>query len=508
MKNFITVILLALTFFSGYSQNDDAIKYAGTINRDDLYSHISVLASDSLEGRETGQRGQKMAASYIRSNFEKLGLQPPVDTTDGKSYYQSFKLTKGTSGDTYMKIDGKKKVNGLDVLYWGTHSTEGNIQIEAIYAGNGSDLTNMDLNGKAVIMSIGGDFNNLTRKRDLAVQQGADLILIIYGENERNHKKLIEAWRPYFMNPEIGFAPDEESNRGGVFFISSEQAAGILKASTEKLNDVLIAQMEGNTEAYSEIKPSSLIYKSTWLSNVMSTENVLGYLEGTDRKDEIIIVTAHYDHEGIKGDVIYNGADDDASGTSSLLEIAEAFVKAKSEGKGPRRSILFMTVTGEEKGLIGSEYYVSHPVFPLNKTVVDLNIDMVGRIDPKHEDNPNYVYLVGADKLSSELHQISEKVNDTYTQFELDYTYNEEANPEKIYYRSDHWNFAKNNVPVIFYYNGTHADYHKPTDTIEKIEFDLLTKRAQFVFHTAWELANRDKRIALDKMQKTSLGSK
>ncbi|MEX2336253.1 MAG: M28 family peptidase, partial [Fulvivirga sp.] len=250
-----------------------------------------------------------------------------------------------------------------------------------------------------------------------------------------------------------------------------------------------------------KIKLSIVTYKTTQTIETVDTENVLGYLEGTDKKDELIVITAHYDHEGRDGEEIYNGADDDGSGTSTVMELAEAFAKAKEDGRGPRRSILFMTVTGEEKGLLGSEYYTANPIFPLENTITNLNIDMIGRIDPAHKDNQNYVYLVGSDRLSTELHQISERVNKTFTQLELDYTYNDEDHPDRIYYRSDHWNFAKNNIPVIFYFNGVHEDYHKPTDTIEKINFEMLKKRARLVFYTAWALANRNERPVVDKMQ-------
>ena len=164
-------------------------------------------------------------------------------------------------------------------------------------------------------------------------------------------------------------------------------------------------------------------------------------------------------------------------------------------------------VTGEEKGLLGSRYYTdTDPIFPLENTVVNLNIDMVGRIDDAHADNSDYVYLIGSDKLSQELHDLSENVNKTYSNLELDYTYNDENDPNRFYYRSDHYNFAKNNIPIIFYFNGTHPDYHKPTDTVEKIAFDTMEKRARLVFHTGWEIANRADRIKADedKMEETA----
>lgn len=229
----------------------------------------------------------------------------------------------------------------------------------------------------------------------------------------------------------------------------------------------------------------------------LKAANVMGYLEGSDLKDEVLVFSAHYDHIGITGnglDKINNGADDDGSGTTAILEIAKAYAQAKKDGHGPRRSILFLTVVGEEKGLLGSSWYTDHPIFPLKNTIADLNIDMIGRIDRLHEKKPNYCYLIGSDKLSADLHKISETANATYTKLAIDYKYNDPNDPERIYYRSDHYNFAKNNIPIIFYFNGIHADYHKPSDEISKINFDLLVKRAQLVFYTGWELANRDKR--------------
>ena len=173
---------------------------------------------------------------------------------------------------------------------------------------------------------------------------------------------------------------------------------------------------------------------------------------------------------------------------------------AVKEGKGPKRSILFLHVTGEEKGLLGSKYYTENPVFPLSNTVCNLNIDMIGRVDDLHKKDSNYVYLIGADKLSTALHQVSDSINTEYTNINLDYRYNDENDPNRFYYRSDHYNFAKQNIPVIFYFNGTHEDYHRPSDTADKIEYDLLAKRTRLIFHTAWEVANRKARLALDKI--------
>ena len=231
-----------------------------------------------------------------------------------------------------------------------------------------------------------------------------------------------------------------------------------------------------------------------------TASNVIGFIEGSDKKDEYVFLTAHYDHLGKKGDVIYYGADDDGSGTVSVIEMARAFAKAKADGYIPRRTIVFMTVSGEEKGLWGSEYYSDHPLFPLDSTTVDLNTDMIGRIDPgrKNGDSTNYIYVIGDDKLSTDLKPISTSINNTYTKLELDYKFNDPADPERIYFRSDHYNFARKGVPIIFFFDGIHKDYHKPTDTVDKINFDLMEKRARFIFLTAWTMANRDHMLKRD----------
>ena len=254
-----------------------------------------------------------------------------------------------------------------------------------------------------------------------------------------------------------------------------------------------IAAAEG-TEDY--FQPMNLNIKG----KDISTENVVAIIPGSEKPEEYLVISSHLDHIGMHDGQINNGADDDGSGSVALLEIAEAFQKAVAEGNGPKRSIIFLHVSGEEKGLLGSKYYTNNPLYPLAQTIANLNVDMIGRTDPKRtEGKRNYVYLIGSDRLSTELHQISEAANAATLNVELDYTYNAPDDPNRFYFRSDHYNFAKNNIPVIFYFNGTHADYHRPSDTVDKIEFDLLKERTQLIFYTAWDLANRDQRITVDK---------
>ena len=337
---FIYLIIPSILF------SQDNIKFSKTIIVEDLKRHLNILASDSLEGRETGKHGQKMAANYIMNHFKNIGI-PPYKK---KTYYQKFKA-----------------------------------------------------------------------------------------KSDRH----------------------------------------ICKYNCENCDEEFIKKLFRK-------------------KRIVKGENVLGYIEGKDLKDELIMITAHYDHLGKHDTLLFNGADDNGSGTVAVMEIAEAFMIAKKQGKGPRRSVLIMPVSGEEKGLLGSKYYTENPIYPLEKTVANLNIDMIGRIDYYH-DTSNYIYLIGSDMLSKELHNISEKINKEYVGLNLDYTFNSEEDPNRYYYRSDHYNFAKNNIPVIFYFNGLHDDYHKTTDTLEKINFKKIEKITRLVFLTAWELANREERITLDK---------
>jgi Peptidase family M28 len=226
-------------------------------------------------------------------------------------------------------------------------------------------------------------------------------------------------------------------------------------------------------------KVSSEYMQAGFRPKLPDSENIWLFIEGTEKPEEVVVVSAHYDHVGTKNGEIFNGADDDGSGTSALIEVAKAFQKAKNDGVGARRSVLILHVTGEEHGLHGSRFYSENPLFLLKNTVADINIDMVGRRDDFHKDSNNYVYIIGSDFLSTDLHIITQQVNKKYIHLDLDYKYNNKTGPERFYYRSDHYNFAKNGIPSVFLFNGTHDDYHQPTDEVSKIEFDALTKRIE-----------------------------
>ena len=229
-----------------------------------------------------------------------------------------------------------------------------------------------------------------------------------------------------------------------------------------------------------------------------TADNVAAIIKGSEFPNEYVILTAHLDHVIPRNGEIYNGADDNGSGTVAMLEIAESFALAKQLGKEPKRSIVFLHVTAEERGLLGSKYYTDYePLVPLKQTVANLNMDMMGRADPERGiRNLNYVYIIGSDILSDDLHNINLEANN-FANLELDFRYNDINDPNQFYYRSDHFHFVKNNIPAIFYFSGTHEDYHQPGDTADKILYEPYSKRVKLIFHTAWGLANRDERIKL-----------
>ena len=276
-------------------------------------------------------------------------------------------------------------------------------------------------------------------------------------------------------------------------------------AGQKKAGKYLIEQYKKNgisstkaTKDYYQKVPAAYL-NAKHNENLPDSENILAFIKGSEKPDEIVVISAHYDHIGIKRGEIYNGADDNGSGTVALLEIAQAFELAKNDGLGPKRSILFLHVTGEEHGLHGSRYYSENPVFPLENTIADVNIDMIGRRDSNHKDSNNYIYLIGSDYLSSDLYNICEEANKKSVNLTIDYTFNDKNDSNRFYYRSDHYNFAKNGIPSVFLFNGVHADYHQKTDEVSKIEFDALCKRTQLAFSIVWELANRENRPVVDK---------
>ena len=520
-KKIVILVITAVLYSCGSSSSKNSnttnekvitpiniTEFASTITSVELKEMLYTYASDEFEGRETAQPGQKKAIEFIKDNYVNLGIPSPISKGD---YFQEVplqivktpKITLTVNGTTFNYFDDyisltaapTDKINANEIVYLGY----------GIDHENYSDYNNIDVKGKIIVVKGGEPKNDngtykvsgtakiskwsngrqaLSTKREVAKKRGAKAIFFM-------DDTLFLRYSAFFKRS----ADNGGSNK--LSLINKEEEIYFFLIN-ETLGKALVNTINNSETTASIANNIEIDYES--ITETTSSENVVAYIEGSEKPNEYIVISAHLDHNGVKDGVVYNGADDDGSGTVAILEIAEAFKKALDKGYRPKRSILFLHVTGEEKGLLGSKYYTDYsPIIPLENTVADLNIDMIGRTDPKRKsENRNYIYLIGSDKISSELHNISEEMNLKYTNIELDYTFNDENDPNRFYYRSDHYNFAKNNIPVIFYFSGTHADYHKPTDTPDKIEYDLLENRTRLIFYTAWELANRNERISVD----------
>lgn len=520
MKKVLLTALCTAAITSSFAQNItlqanevEVNKYKATITEKEMEDHLTILASDEYEGRETGERGQKMAADYIAQYFMDQGLVGPVKNVPNP-YFQKFDLYQQKYITFTISSDDVQLQLLEDIFPYGNFSFDKDLELVFVGYGEETDEINdykdIDVKGKGVIFfedtpeayGAANKMSGLRRKAKLAAEKGAAFAIILPSSDEKFDTQA-QRYGSYISKGRLTFEQPsdkkKEANSFGLVLGKPSSFFELLDINKSKLDkSISKALAKGKSAATGE--SYSINVDAEFSTKRVPTENVLGFMEGTDLKDEILVVTSHYDHVGIINGEIHNGADDDGSGTTGLLEIVNAFTTAKKEGHGPRRSILFMTVTGEEKGLLGSEYYSNNPILPLDKTIADLNIDMIGRGDEAHKDQPDFVYVIGSDMLSSDLHAIHEEVSKKYMpELALDYTYNAKDDPNRYYYRSDHYNFAKHGIPVIFYFNGTHEDYHQPTDTVDKITFGPMAKRAQLVFSTAWELANRDIAPVVDK---------
>jgi len=496
---------------------DPSVKYANSITPKELKQHLSIIASDYFEGRETGTVGLVRAAEYIGGQFLKSGI-PPLKQIGG--YYKEYPLIE--YGWTSAVISDKKHVYGFMTDFYGYATSNNTFSFDAneiLFLGYGiddsiySDYQGTDVKGKIVLVAYGEPVVNgksvftndesvskwttdWRKKVSAATAHGAACILMI----DPDFKKTVEnpQWKKFLQGKLLKLKSEyKNAEYCNNFYITQEMAESML-GKKKKMMDKTISAINGSGKPANFSAGTTLHFDAVKAERVVYADNVLGYVEGTDLANEVIVVSAHYDHLGMVGDTVYNGADDDGSGTVALIEMAEALMQAKKAGEGPRRSVLFIAFSGEEKGLLGSKAYIEDPVFELKNTVADLNIDMIGRVDDAHITDTNYIYIIGSDFLSKGLHHINESAALTYTSLHLDYKYNSTTDPNRYYYRSDHYNFAKNNIPVIFYFSGAHADYHQPSDDVEKINFILLSDRARLVFHTLWILANQDNRIAVD----------
>ncbi len=539
-----------------------AAEYMNTITASDLAAHLYFFADDLLEGRETSARGQKVASRYLASQYRKMGLtaKGSMMADDGRNleaYLQPFpvygqRLSQATlevnlvgngttsSGQMTMRSTfAPGASDGNSMLAWGGQPQASGGVVFAGYGISGEDTyddyaameaAGIDHSGKwllvlgdeprsadgmAVLSEDGADTrwstNSFERLRSaLGARKPFAGMLVITGDSDTDGPfeqramnaadRSAAAIGSLSLNP-----PNATSQRPGMFYVSETFANGLLMGSGMTV-DQLRSQIR-STSAPVVMDVEGVTLSSTVEREVFEadTENVVAMLEGSDPalKDEVLVISSHYDHIGISttatgDDVINNGADDDGSGTVSVLEIAEAFAQAAMDGVGPRRSIIFLNVAGEEKGLLGSAYYADvEPMAPVAQTVANLNIDMVGRRDPTYEgDQPdNYVYIIGSELISPEIDALSVMANEVAgINMDLSKRFNSPDDPNQFYRRSDHWNFGKSDIPFIFYFNGTHEDYHGLGDEPDKIDYEQMQQRARLIFATAWQLVNQDGR--------------
>lgn len=500
MKKYILIAAFTAPLLLSAQKKDIQVKYGSSITPADLKNLLYTVAGPEMEGRGTATPGLVKAAAFIADKFKSYGLQPNSSGT----YYYNYPLYKDSVTENMFELNGSSLVLNTDFTVGQGANFSFNMGYSSfVFLGPMIDtsvnLDKLNLRGRCVVISdsyykikenaveaaaLGGAA--VTQKVGQLLTKGAATVIVVSSKLPKSQ----QGGRGFLRLNKYG---------GGinmpVYYISNDAANKLLDDS---LSAYLTKMATGSLKTKNLKADIGLRY--TRVQNEVPSINVAAVIEGTDKKDEWVIVTAHMDHLGKRDTVIYYGADDDGSGSCAVMKIAEAFAMAKKDGKGPRRSMLFMTVSGEEMGLLGSEAYTKRPVYPLKKATVDLNIDMIGRIDNdylKKSDSSNYVYIIGDDKLSSDLFPITEQAN-KYVKLNLDRKYNDITDPNRFYYRSDHFNFADKGVPIIFYFNGVHKDYHRPTDTPDKISYELYAKRAQLVFYTAWEMANRNEMLKRD----------
>lgn len=526
------------------TDTDALLSYQNEITVPYLRTHLSALAADSMEGRETGTKGQKMAAEYLANQYRSMGLKA---IGDSNTYYQNFNLSAtkrdSTVFKTYKVEAGRKSLMERSVeslektaSYIRSYGGSDTLSGEIVFAGFGvndpanniAHLEGADLKGKWVMVFreiphvVDGDtlinpaIDGRQRLASVVSSKGAEGLLLIPAMSQDEFQSLADRSQAIYRNPS-SMGLDYLNNGSGGFskgytLINPTLASQILglEESSKKLEE-LRADLIKNITAFSPRETGYALSQTPYSSTPkIETENVLALLEGADPKlkDEVVVLTSHYDHVGIgrpdsTGDRIYNGADDDGSGTVAILNIAKALTVAKENGFSPKRSILFLNVTGEEKGLLGSRYYSDHPVIPIKKTVANINTDMIGRIDARHEKmgKENYSYIIGGKIISSQLDSLLEVANKRSGNIELSSRYNDLQDPNQFYRRSDHWNFGRLGVPFVFFFTGVHEDYHRPSDEIEKIRFDKMAKIARTMYATTVMVANADKAPEVDNQE-------
>ena len=541
---FISLILLgalALGIPSGLAQKKDkkksqAVAVAATaagphgnaeaITAAQLKDYLTFIASDEMEGRDTPSRGLNTVAKFIAMNLSRWGLQP---AGDDKTYFQriNLKRSKTDPAHTTARINGTSFTTGTDFI---ASATAGTASGPLLYAGHGWVVKSKGLDAykgvsvKDKIVVVFGGLPKGLSFRDLKGEAGGDWDNPGSYVLRNGGRGVIVIPNPAMLNNwnERAKQMMERSTLSPEKLRNSTPQAPTITVSTPMIN-ALFAGEKINGEAllksgaaaeYGESFDLSAGKTANFTIGVQDenipTQNVVAVLEGSDPvlKNEYVAIGAHYDHVGMRasgdGDRIFNGADDDGSGTTGVLAIAEAF----ASGPRPKRSILFVWHCGEEKGLWGSEYFTKFPTIPLSQIITQLNIDMIGRSktiansgDARNKElsEPNEIYVIGSKMMSSELGQLSEAVNKSYLRISFNYKYDDPKDPNRFFFRSDHFNYAQKGIPIIFYFDGVHEDYHQVSDEVSKIDFAKMEKVSRTVYATAWELANTAKRPTVDK---------
>lgn len=508
------------------------LSFQDQITPEFLKAHLTVFASDEFAGRETGLRGQKLAVDYLIAQLRTLNikaagedstyLQPVAMSATQKD---SMVYTFHTSDESIIdhSVSSLNSDANVTTSWGGSADASGQI----VYAGFAVNdeanevmhLGSMDLKDKYVLAfeeiphEVDGETvidpkNNWRARFGTVIQQKGAKGLLLIDMNEFSDLQA-SARNQYAKYSGIGLKYRENGERPGnersYNRIHPELAAKLLGVdSIQEAHDALMADLKGfePKELDAHLKMQSYARKID-----IESENVLGIVEGSDPvlKNEYVIITAHLDHVGIgtpdeSGDTIYNGADDDGSGSIGVLNVAKAVQEAAENGHGPRRSVVFLWVTGEEKGLLGSRYYSDHPIYPIEQTIANINVDMIGRIDKKYEEKgeENYAYIIGADIISSGIDSTLKAANALSGGIELDMEYNDLEDPNQFYRRSDHWNFGRFSIPFVFFFTGVHDDYHRPGDEVHKIRFDKMSRIARTIYGTTVLLANDDQKPLVD----------
>ncbi len=370
IKYLMALILVPAGYLAGAQEAITLQTIEESITQQDLKKHLEIIAHDSLEGRETGQIGQKKAAQYIRAQFEKSGVKP-VTINGKKTYFQRFQLYRKNQGEIFITVQGVRYENMKDILYIKTDSGRTERNIDVVFVGNGTpeDYQRIEHADKGVVLFYPDGENGRDDKINIALEAGVENIFFIYGASDEDIQKQIRLFNNYFRRSRLNFRDSTTGIKEQVFYIPPSLAETLFGNSLKHLRSAADKSSKGRYKSISKLPAGKLSFKVENLEEAIETENVLGFVEGLEKPDEVVAVTAHYDHVGIINDEIYNGADDNGSGTCAVLEIAEAFSLARANGLGPKKSILFILFSGEEKGLLGSKYYTSNPVFRWKRPV-------------------------------------------------------------------------------------------------------------------------------------------